>query len=365
MTVTVRDIERALLNAFPFERAEGWDRGGLLAGDPDREVTGVVLALDPTISALSDAASMGANVLVTHHPVFLEPPKTLKPGAGPGGVVFAALDAGIALINCHTNLDRDAQGQRLIPEALGLSPVAPLERGSMPMSLVTVYVPEGAREAVTAAMAGAGAGRIGDYTGCNFTDNGVGRFTPSTDAAPCVGAPGTPSEAEEARVEMVCARGAATSVLAAAIAAHPYEEPLVTVSDVAIARNGAAMGMVCDAGSVTLRELVERCASTFGVTPRVWGDPDTTISRLVTSTGSAGALLREVRACGAQALVAGEVRYHDALDAMESGLAIVELGHDVSEWPLVTLLERVVRGIDGLDPDTIVSLPATAAWWTP
>jgi len=45
-------------------------------------------------------------------------------------------------------------------------------------------------------------------------------------------------------------------------------------------------------------------------------------------------------AAGADALVCGEVRYHDALDAAESGLAIIEVGHDVSEWPLVEVLGR-------------------------
>jgi putative NIF3 family GTP cyclohydrolase 1 type 2 len=69
--VTVGDVERAIAKRFPTEWAEEWDRVGLLAGDPDREVTGVVLALDPTRAAIAHAAGVGANVVVTHHPAFL------------------------------------------------------------------------------------------------------------------------------------------------------------------------------------------------------------------------------------------------------------------------------------------------------
>ena len=76
--------------------------------------------------------------------------------------------------------------------------------------------------------------------------------------------------------------------------------------------------------------------------------PTTPLARVATATGSAGSLVGDALATGAQALVAGEVRYHDALDAVESGLAIIELGHDVSEWPLVGLLADAVRAHPGL-----------------
>ncbi len=363
--VRVADIERAIASAFPLERAEQWDRNGLLAGDPQAEVTGVMLALDPTLTAVSEAALAGANVLVTHHPAYLEPPQRLVPGRGPGGVLFAALDAGVALVNAHTNLDRAPQAQRLLPDALGLEALKPLERSTMPLALITVYVPDNAAESVTAAMAGAGAGRIGDYEDCSFSMPGTGAFTPGPATNPCEGERGVASVASEVRIEMVAPRHLARGVVSAAVAAHPYEEPLVTVTDVEIARNAARLGMVSSAPQgMTLRGLATVAAGTFNITPRVWGDPDAPVSRVATSTGSAGSLVGDAFAAGAQVLLAGEVRYHEALDASEAGLGIIELGHDVSEWPLVGLLERVVRSVPGIDPDMVRSLPASPGWWT-
>jgi putative NIF3 family GTP cyclohydrolase 1 type 2 len=367
VSVTVASVEAAIAKRFPVARAEAWDRVGLLVGDPEREVRAVALALDPTRAAIAEAREAGANLLVTHHPAFLEPAAAIRPGPGPGGVIFSALDSGVALVNAHTNLDRDEQAQSLIPSRLGLVPVMPLERAPVAMSVVTVYVPAEAARAVTAAMIDAGAGRIGDYVGCSFSSPGTGAFTPAADARPAVGVAGEPSSADESRVEMVCPRESARSVVSAAAAAHPYEEPLVTAAEVVLARNAARLGMVCELGqgdSVTLEELAARASEAYGVTPRVWGDKGRRLTRIATATGSAGALVGDVLAAGVEVLVAGEVRYHDALEAVEGGASVVELGHDVTEWPLVELLEQVVRSVPGITPDMVVSLPATAGWWT-
>jgi hypothetical protein len=277
------------------------------------------------------------------------------------------MDSGVALINAHTNLDRAPDAGLLLASALGLEPLKPIERSAMPMALVTVFTPAGSAEAIVKAMTGAGAGRIGDYERCSFTSaEGTGSFTPPAVSQPFSGAPGESSSATEVRVEMVAPRNRARGVVAAARSAHSYEEPLIVVADISIARSSARMGMLCAAPEgLTLRGMVALAATAFSITPVVWGDPDLPIKRVATATGSAGSLIGDVMASGAQALVAGEVRYHDALDAAENGLAVVELGHDVSEWPLVSLLEGAVRSTPGLDPGAVHVLPATPGWWTP
>ena len=365
--VRVGDIERAVARDFPVEWAEEWDRVGLLAGDPDAEVTGVVLALDPTRAAIASAASLGANVVVTHHPAFLKMPEWLTPGRGSAGVLFSALSSGIALLNAHTNLDRAPSAGRLLPAALGLEPIRPIERALMPLALVTVFVPDEHAGRVAEAMAGAGAGRIGEYDWCRFVSAaGTGSFVAMESASPSVGTTGTPTTVGEVRLEMVAPRAKARGVAGAARGAHPYEEPLIVVDEVRIARSSARMGMLCSApAGLNLRGLAALASATFSVTPRIWGDPDASVGRVATATGSAGSLVGDAIACGADVLVAGEVRYHDALDAAEAGLGIIEVGHDVSEWPLVTLLEGCVRAIPGLDPKDVHVLSATPGWWTP
>lgn len=363
-SLRVADVRDALSHRFPEVRAEEWDRGGLLVGDPEETVTGVTLALDPTLEALEATLASGDNVLVTHHPAFLTPPSTLRPGNDAAGLVFAAIDTGVALINAHTSLDRDPSAQRLLPELLGLLPIEPLERSAAAMSIVTVYVPSESRAQVAAAMEAAGAGRIGDYLGCSFSAAGTGRFTAPAQSAPFTGAAGETSETTEDRLEMVCPRPASARVVAAAAGAHPYEEPLISVSDVLISRNAARLGMVSETTvPVTLADLAALAGERLGVQARVWGEPSKLLRRVATATGSGGSLLPDALAADVDAFVAGEVRYHDALNASEAGCAIVELGHDASEWPLVGLLEECVRSIEGMRDEMVHPMKPSTGWW--
>lgn len=364
MSTSVAGVVEAIHAAFPPEWAELWDRVGLIAGDPDAPVSRVLVSLDPTRDALKRARKAGAQVLVTHHPPFLEPPAHLTPAAA--GVSFEALSAGIALVAAHTNLDRAPDGATALPRVLGLDPGRPLEDALLPMSLVTVFVPSSHERAVADAMARAGAGRIGDYRGCSFATPGTGTFTPSGETAPYTGVVESMSSAEESRLEMVAPRQLAGAAVSAARENHPYEEPLITVAEVTIARGDARMGRVCELPEpVSLAAFVSRVSDLFGVTPRIWGSEDVTVATVATATGSAGSLVPAALRAGVDVLVAGEVRYHDAQAAAAGGLCIVEIGHDVSEWPLVPVLAEAVALAPGLDAGSVLVDPPVVGWWTP
>lgn len=117
-------VERALLERYPRADAEDWDRTGLLVGDPFEEAKGVAIALDATVEAVRNAAASGANVLLTHHPAFLDPPERIVPqdrgSWGPGSVVWEAVRSGVALMNFHTALDVSSDAAQVLPGMLGL-----------------------------------------------------------------------------------------------------------------------------------------------------------------------------------------------------------------------------------------------------
>lgn len=368
MMVSVHHILSVLDEAFPRVWAEAWDLNGLSVGDPDAPVAGVYVTLDPTPAAVERAVSHGANVVVTHHPPFLKPLDRLMPGTDGAGTAFAAASAGVALVNAHTNLDRAPAAARLLPERLGLRYMGPIEQTGLPMSMVTAWTPVSAESQVRDAMTRAGAGRIGAYDSCSFTASGTGRYRALESDGPGVaGAGGTLETADEVRIEALCAPGVATAVAQAARAASPYEEPLVTIQDVDHVPSGPRFGALSVAPDplLTVEELAALCASTFDTTPRVWGVAGRKVEHVATSTGSASSFLGMVAATSADVLVCGELRYHDALAASEAGLALIELGHDVSEWPLVGLLGDTLRSASVLAGVDITVEPASRVWWTP
>jgi dinuclear metal center YbgI/SA1388 family protein len=361
--VTVAELLRHLDDRFPFGWAEPWDRVGLLTGDPATEVSRVFVTLDTTPEAISMAVAHGANVLVSHHPAFLEPPAALTPAAA--GAAFQAASMGISLVACHTNLDRAPAGADALPLAVGLAPGSPLENGRQAVVLITVYVPDSDATRVVEAMSAAGAGRIGEYQGCAFSGLGVGSFVPRKGSEPHVGTVGERSSAEEVRLEMVCEPRDAPRVVASARAAHPYEEPLIVTAEAAIARGAARLGRISQlAEPTTLRAFADTVASAFSLRPRVWGEPDKAVTSVATIGGSGGSAIGEALAAGASVLLTGEVRYHGALEALAAGLAIVEAGHDMTEWPLVGVLATALREHEGLAAAVVVDEPVHH-WWTP
>ena len=93
-----------------------------------------------------------------------------------------------------------------------------------------VYVPLTHAQAVRAALASSGAGKIGTYDSCSFSSKGIGRFRPLKGAKPFVGKEGALEEVEEERIEVVVPDGIdLNAVLNAVRTGHPYEEPAIHV----------------------------------------------------------------------------------------------------------------------------------------
>jgi dinuclear metal center YbgI/SA1388 family protein len=109
---------------FPFQEAEPWDNVGIQIGDPQRTISGVAFGLDATPETVQFAASRSCQLLITHHPVILDPIRTIQPDNLPGRTVLSAARAGVDILSLHTNLDAAPGGLNdYLAERLGLSEV--------------------------------------------------------------------------------------------------------------------------------------------------------------------------------------------------------------------------------------------------
>jgi dinuclear metal center YbgI/SA1388 family protein len=129
-TVTVADCVAALEDAYPPGFAEPWDAVGLSVGEPEAAVRHVHLAVDPTPEVAREAAELGADLLVTHHPLFLRGVHGVATTSAGGRVVTTLVRARIALFTAHTNADVACAGVNdALAQALGLVDVRPLAAG--------------------------------------------------------------------------------------------------------------------------------------------------------------------------------------------------------------------------------------------
>lgn len=125
--LTVSTLQAILDTIAPFSLAEPWDNVGLMVGDPDQEIAGILMALDPTETVIQEAIDQGMNTIVTHHPLLFHPLKTIRNNTPIGRMLKAALRHDIAIIACHTNLDLMADGvSEALATRLGLTDTHPL-----------------------------------------------------------------------------------------------------------------------------------------------------------------------------------------------------------------------------------------------
>ncbi len=125
----VGQVLDALDELAPFRLAEEWDNVGLLVGDPAALVTGILVALDVTPSVLVEAKRQGCNLIVAHHPLLFHPLAQIRADDPTAALVMQAIVADVAVIACHTNLDKvDAGVNGALASALGLQRWDALER---------------------------------------------------------------------------------------------------------------------------------------------------------------------------------------------------------------------------------------------
>ena len=101
----VKDIARILEESLPLRWQESYDNAGLVVGDPEAEVEGVLVALDATEEVVEEAIRCGATMVVTHHPIIFSPLKRLVCANRQQRAIAKAMAAGVALYAAHTNLD--------------------------------------------------------------------------------------------------------------------------------------------------------------------------------------------------------------------------------------------------------------------
>lgn len=125
---TIRDVYEHLHSIAPFQYQENYDNAGLILGNPNNEVTGVITCLDSTEEVIDEAIALGANLVVAHHPIVF---RGLKRFTGQNYIektVIKAIKNDIAIIAIHTNLDNVINHgvNERIAQQIGLVDINPL-----------------------------------------------------------------------------------------------------------------------------------------------------------------------------------------------------------------------------------------------
>lgn len=369
---TLRDVVAVLDELYDPRWADSWDAVGTVAGDPAAEVRTILFAVDPVQAVADEAVSIGADLVVTHHPLYLRGTTSVAATTPKGRVVHTLISHGIGLHTCHTNADAPPLGvSEAMAHALGLRDVRPLEDDLDPgLDKWAVFVPVGDADAVAAAMHDAGAGRLGDYDRAQFQSRGTGSFRPLEGANPAIGAVGDVEYVEEVKVEMVAPAGLREKVRSALLAAHPYEEVAYDLIETAAQPSGRGSGRIGVLETpMSLREFarhVKDALPEHGGATRIAGDLEREVRTVALCGGSGDFLLGRADAMGADVYVTSDLRHHPVSEHLEQpgACAVVDVPHWAAEWTWLPVAAREVAARLGGTVKTRVSTIVTDPWTT-
>ena len=124
---TVLDVVNALDRRYPRDWAEAWDRVGLVLGDLAHSVSRVLCVVDCVPETVDQALTVGADLIVAHHPLLLKPVSSIAPDTYKGRIIHRLIRSDVALYAAHTNADVANPGvSDALARRLGLVDLRPL-----------------------------------------------------------------------------------------------------------------------------------------------------------------------------------------------------------------------------------------------
>lgn len=354
---TVATVLQALEQIAPSRFAFSFDKIGLQVGDPLAEVNSAVVSLDRSLAAIDFCSEVRAELLVAHHPLIFDPLEAVTSDSHVGQAALVMAQERINFIAAHTNWD-SAQGgvNDILARLLGLSEIRSFGSAATVEQLkLVVFVPETYFEHVLDAASGAGAGEIGNYRRCGFYSQGRGVFESLDEAAPV-----TSSGDPEIRLEMVLPAERRHQVESAIRQVHPYDEAVIEFMLLTPLLEQPA-GRIGFVERTRLNEFVARINRQLETQAWTWGDGEAEISSVAVVGGAADSEWKNAMKVGADVFVTGEVKQHVALEAAESGMAIVAAGHYATEHPgAAELRNRLAQALPGVKWHLFTPAPGVA-----
>lgn len=347
MTI-VKDIYEFIDDIAPFKTAMKFDNVGLIVGDINQKVNKVLLALDITNDVVEEAVKLGANLIISHHPVIFNALKKLNTNDVP----YMLAKYNINAICAHTNLDISKFGvNSSLAEILGLEDLEPLNICySENYNKIVVFCPKDNSNVIREVIETENVGIIGNYKGCSFSTTGEGRFTPMEGSNPFIGDKGRCETTLEEKIEFLCKKGQTRKIVEIIKSIHPYEEPVIDIFEDNAVKEDLSLGLIGflkdEMSAEDFARHVKKCLGCNGVR---YISSDKMIKKVAICSGAGGNLIYDAIKSGVDAYVTGEIKYHELLEANKHAITVVDAGHfateDVVINPLLNILSDKYRNI--------------------
>lgn len=337
------------LNSYaPFTFQESWDNSGLQIGNLNNKVNKAILTLDVTLETVIEAEKLGAQLIISHHPLFFKPLKNIDFS---NNLLRIAINNDISIISNHTPLD-------MVPEGVSFSLAKKLNLQNLkvltPIKDKFFYklffnVPIGMENKILNNIFSEGVGEYIYYKNCAFETFGEGRFLPKDNGR----TPHIKSSKpyKEGKLEIIIRKDRVDWVINKLREIHPYDELSFDMIEEAINPLNIGYGVVGDYSSPKkLSLLLDDMKESLGLSKiRYIGDLKKKIKKVAVVGGSGSSFIKDAVKLSVDLFISGDIKYHDALEYGDK-ISIIDIGHRASEEPvLISLKERMSKEFSDIE----------------
>ena len=316
----LKTIIKKIESKYPLNLAYDWDNVGLLVGDFDMNVEKVLVVLEANEKVIDEAIENNIDLIITHHPFIFKKMNKINTMDLKGKLIHKLIKNDIALYSMHTNFDIAYDGLNdYFMKLMGFENSKVLEvTNTETLYKLAVYVPNTHVDKVKNALSDAGAGHIGNYSHCSFSSQGIGSFK---------------------------------GVISSMIKAHPYEEVAYDIYKLENKGNSVGLGRISKLqDSITLKELCNSIKEKLNMEHiRVVGNLNDKINKVAVVTGSGADMFKKAKRSGADVLITGDMKYHDAQDALDIGMNVIDCGHFDTEDIFKDAISIYLEDIEGIE----------------
>lgn len=331
--MTVKDIMVWMEEWAPLAYSEEFDNTGLLVGNEDARVRGILVTLDTLEEVVDEAIENDCNLIVSFHPIIFKGLKKITGHSYVERVVLKAIKHDIAIYAIHTALDNSWTGvNAAICEKLQLTNRQILVPMQGTIKKLVTYIPNKDADMLREKLFSMGAGNIGNYSNCSFNVEGIGTFEGNEGSDPVVGMKGQIHREPEIQIGITYAKHLEGRILKTLFDYHPYEEVAFEITTLENTNQHIGMGMVGNLPKeLSASEFLHLLKTTFhSGTIRHSSLTGKNIKKVAVLGGSGSFAIEAAKAVGADAFVSSDLKYHDFFSA-ENQILLADIGHYESE----------------------------------
>ena len=349
----LNDLIKQIEKKYPLSLAYDWDNVGLLVGDFESEIKKVLVTLEANENVIDEAIENNVDLIVTHHPFIFKKINKINTRDLKGRLIHKLIKNDIALYSMHTNFDIAFDGLNdYFMEIMGFKNTKILDvTNSQTLYKLAVYVPKTHELVLREALGEAGAGYIGNYSHCTFNTQGIGTFKPDENTNPFIGTVGQIEEVEEVKIETIVPQSILQKTIDKMLKAHPYEEVAYDIYKLENKGESVGLGRYASLDVQTnLQALCEKIKLKLNMNHiRVVGDLNTKIKKVAVVTGAGSDMVRLAKSKNCDVIITGDVKYHEAQDALDMGMTIVDCGHFDTEDIFKDVMKRFLDSVEGVE----------------